>query len=128
MSSTIDLVEKKRVLLESIDTGNGPNKITDEIRKNEMGADLHKLKVISEALLNNPIIGYHNLNGLRNKIHEVREVFGDLSLDYFVLAETKIKMNKSVNIAKSRQRHDTPLNNFLFHVPNHALRDLFMLN
>ena len=127
MSSTIDLVEKKRVLLESIDTGNGPNKIIDE-RKNEMDADLHKLKVISEALLNNPIIGYHNLNGLRNKIHEVREVFGDLSLDYFVLAETKIKVNKSVNIAKSRQRHDTPLNNFLFHVPNHALRDLFMLN
>ena len=127
MSSTIDLVEKKRVLLESIDTGNGPNRIIDE-RKNEMGADLHKLKVISEALLNNTIIGYHNLNGLRNKIHEVREVFGDLSLDYFVLAETKIKMNKSVNIAKSRQRHDTPLNNFLLHVPNHALRDLFMLN
>ena len=52
MSSTIDLVEKKRVLLESIDTGNGPNKIIDE-RKNEMDADLHKLKVISEALLNN---------------------------------------------------------------------------
>ena len=50
-----------------------------------MGADLHKLKLIRKAHLNNPIIGYLNLNSLRNKIHEVSEVFGDLSLDYFVL-------------------------------------------
>ena len=42
MSSTVDLVEKKRILLESIDTSNSPNKTIDEIRKNEMGADLHK--------------------------------------------------------------------------------------
>ena len=85
MSSAVKLVEKKRVLLESIDTGNGPNKTIDEIRKTEMGADLHKLKLIRKAHLNNPIIGYLNLNSLRNKIHEVSEVFGDLSLDYFVL-------------------------------------------
>ena len=44
MSSGVKLVEKKRVLLESIDTGNGPNKTIDEIRKTEMGADLHKFK------------------------------------------------------------------------------------
>ena len=85
MSGAVKLVEKKRVLLESIDTGNGPNKTIDEIRKTEMGADLHKLKLIRKAHLNNPIIGYLNLNSLRNKIHEVCEVFGDLSLDYFVL-------------------------------------------
>ena len=42
MSSTVDLVEKTKVFLESIDTCNGPNKTIDEIRKNEMGADLHK--------------------------------------------------------------------------------------
>ena len=90
MSSTVDLVEKNKVLLESVDTGNGPNKTFDESRKNEMGADLHKLKLIRKAHLNNPIIGYLNLNSLRNNIHEMREVFGDLSLDYFVLAETKI--------------------------------------
>ena len=90
MSGAVKLVEKKRVLLESIDTGNGPNKTIDEIRKTEMGADLHKLKLIRKAHLNNPIIGYLNLNSLRNNIHEMREVFGDLSLDYFVLAETKI--------------------------------------
>ena len=80
MLSTVELVEKKRVLLESIDTGNDhdPNKTIDEIRKNEMGADLHKLKIIRKAHLSNSIIGYLTLNSLRNKIHEVREVFGDL--------------------------------------------------
>ena len=41
MSSTVNLVEKKRVLLESIDTSKGPNKTIDEISKNEMGGDLH---------------------------------------------------------------------------------------
>ena len=90
MSSTVDLVEKKRILLESIDTANSPDKTIDEIRKNEMGADLHKLKLIRNADLKNPIIGYLNLNSLRNKIHEVKEVFRDLSLEYLVLAETKI--------------------------------------
>ena len=93
MSRTVDLVEKKRVLLESIDTGNDPNKTIDKIRKNEMDADLHKLKLIKKAHLNNPIIGYLNLNSLRNKMHKVRELFGDLSLDYFVLAETKLMMS-----------------------------------
>ena len=90
MSSAVDLVEKNKVLLESIDTGNGPNKTINEIRENEMGANLHKLKLIRKAHLNNHIIGYLNLNSLRNKIHETREVFGDFSLGYFVLAETKI--------------------------------------
>ena len=34
MSSTVDLVEEKKVLFKSIDTGNGPNKTIDEIRNN----------------------------------------------------------------------------------------------
>ena len=78
------------MLLESIVTGNGPNKTTDEIRKNEMGADLQTLKLIRKAYFNNPIIGYLNLNNLRNKMDKMREVFRDLSLNYFILAEIKI--------------------------------------
>ena len=46
MSSTVDLVKKKRVLIESIDTGNAPNKTIDEIRKNETGAFLHTERLI----------------------------------------------------------------------------------
>lgn len=52
---------------ESIDRGNSPNKAIDEIEKNNMSADLHKLKLIREAHFNNPIIGYLNLKSLRIK-------------------------------------------------------------
>ena len=38
----------------------------------------------------NPLIGYLNINSLRNKIVDVRQVFGKLQLDYFVLNETKL--------------------------------------
>ena len=41
----------------------------------------------------NPLIGYLNINSLRNKIIDVREVIGKLSLDYFIISETKL--NKS---------------------------------
>ena len=40
--------------------------------------------------LRNPLIGYLNINSIRNKISDIREVFGKLQLDYFVLSETKI--------------------------------------
>ena len=63
----IILVEKNKILSESIDRGNSPNKAIDEIKKNNMGADLHKLKLIREAHFNNPIIGYLNLKSLRIK-------------------------------------------------------------
>ena len=39
-----------------------------------------------------------------------------------------IKVIKSVDIAKSWQRYDKTLNNFLLHVPNHTLKDMYMLN
>ena len=37
-------------------------------------------------------------------------------------------MNKSVYIAKSRQPYYQTLNSILLHVPNHALKDVYMLN
>ena len=39
-----------------------------------------------------------------------------------------LKVNKSVYIAKSRQWYYKTLNNILLHVPNHALKDVYMLN
>ena len=62
-----------------------------------MAADLHKLKLIRNADLEHPIIGYLNLNSLRNKMHEVKEVFRDLSLEYLVLAETKLMKSFPIN-------------------------------
>ena len=38
----------------------------------------------------NPLIGYLNINSLRNKIIDVREVIGKVSLDYLVISETKL--------------------------------------
>ena len=40
--------------------------------------------------LQNPLIGCLNINSLRKKIVDAREVFGKLQLDYFVLSETKL--------------------------------------
>ena len=39
---------------------------------------------------NNPLIGYLNINSLRNKIVDLREVMKTFSPDYFVVAETKL--------------------------------------
>ena len=36
------------------------------------------------------MIGYLNINSLRNKIIDLREVLKHISLDYFVLSETKL--------------------------------------
>ena len=37
-----------------------------------------------------PLIGYLNINSLRNKIIDVREILTKFSPDYFVFAETKL--------------------------------------
>ena len=39
----------------------------------------------------NPLIGYLNINFIRNKISDIREVFRKLQLNYFVSSETKIR-------------------------------------
>ena len=51
------------------------------------------LQILNKNRLNypaNPLICYLNINSLRNKIIDVREVIGKLSLDYFVISETKL--------------------------------------
>ena len=40
--------------------------------------------------LSNPLIGYLNINSLRNKIIDVREIFSKFSPDYFIFSETKL--------------------------------------
>ena len=47
----------------------------------------------------------------------------------FVLVNGKVfKVNRSVYIAKSGQQYDKTLNNFLKYVPNHVIKDMYMLN
>ena len=38
----------------------------------------------------NPLRGYLNINSLRNKMEDDRDVSGKLQLEYFVLSETKL--------------------------------------
>ena len=38
----------------------------------------------------NPLLGYVNINSVKNKIVDVREVFEKLQLDDFVLSEIKL--------------------------------------
>ena len=46
-----------------------------------------------------------------------------------VLVNGKVfKVNRSVYIAKSGQQYDKTLNNFLKYVPNHVIKDMYMLN
>ena len=46
----------------------------------------------------------------------------------FLILLLIIKVNKSVYIAKSEQPYDKTLNNFLLHVSNNALKDMYILN
>ena len=54
----------------------------------EKCSDLQALSNVRLKNPKNPEIGYLNINSLRNKIIDVREVFINLQLDYFVLSET----------------------------------------
>ena len=51
--------------------------------------DLQSLKVARFDNTGNPMIGYLNINSLRNKMIDLIEVLKQISLDYFVLSETK---------------------------------------
>ena len=51
------------------------------------------MQILSKNRLKYPtnlLIGYLNISSLRNKIINVRDVIGKLSLDYFVNSETKL--------------------------------------
>ena len=53
-------------------------------------SDLQSLKLVRSDNTENPMIGYLNLNGLWNKVIDLREVLKHIYLDYFVVSETKL--------------------------------------
>ena len=57
---------------------------------NPIEADLQILQEGRIKFHNNPLLGYLNINSLRNKVTYLRIIFKGLSLDYFVLSETKL--------------------------------------
>ena len=57
---------------------------------NNLAPDLQILHDFRLKYPRNLLIGYLNINSLRNKIIDLREIISYLQLDYFVLSETKI--------------------------------------
>ena len=55
-----------------------------------MEADLQILQDDRVKYHKNPLLGYLKINSLRNKVTDLRIIFKDLSLDYFVLSEAKL--------------------------------------
>ena len=55
-----------------------------------MGAELHLLPEDRRKYLNNLIICYWNIKGVRNKIADFQIIIQSLPLDYVVLSETKL--------------------------------------
>ena len=52
--------------------------------------DINKLENLRNENINNPIFAYYNINSLRYKIHDIKEIISRSLPDILVLAETKI--------------------------------------
>ena len=55
-----------------------------------MGAELHLLQKDRRQCLNNLLIGYMNINSVRNKTADLQIIIQNTPLDYLVLSETKL--------------------------------------
>ena len=57
---------------------------------NSSNFDLRYLREVRKEFANNPIIGYLNINSLRNKIVDLRQVLYESELDIVAISETKL--------------------------------------
>ena len=67
--------------------------LTKDTNKDTHPIDCTDLQMLKKDRLNyprNPLIGYLDINSIRIKISDIREVFGKLQLGCFILSETKI--------------------------------------
>ena len=53
-------------------------------------SELQILRKLRLKYPRNPLLGYLNINSVKNKITDVREMIGRLQLDYFVISDTKL--------------------------------------
>ena len=63
---------------------------TETENNNIENKNLENMRQLRLKYPNNPFISFLNINSLRNKIIDVREIIKQTSPDYFVLAETKL--------------------------------------
>ena len=60
------------------------------ILANDFDSDIDGLINFRKAFQNNPLIGYININSLREKIVSLREVLSKASIDILCIDETKL--------------------------------------
>ena len=82
--------------------------LRDVYRNNRQMSDLQILRKLRLKYPRNLLIGYLNINSLRNKIIDVRELIGRLQFDYFVISETKL---------------DCSFPSFQFHIVDYEIRN-----
>ena len=61
--------------------------------QNKIYSNVYELIELRNNYLNNPIIGYLNINSLRNKIIGLREIMSKAPLKIFCIDETKLDKN-----------------------------------
>ena len=66
------------------------NQISNKAKNTNQNLDIEKLIDLRKLYNNNPIIGYLNINSLRNKITQFREVCGKAPIDLLCIDETKL--------------------------------------
>ena len=64
--------------------------VTDLSRTSSLATDLQVLHHERLKHKKNPMIGYFYINSLRNKLTDLKVILKYLSLDYFILSETKL--------------------------------------
>lgn len=97
-TQTPQVSEEAQVFSDSSETQNSPLLLQNEIddlnqthnSNSEPESPLDSICKLRVANPDNPLLGYLNINSLRNKIVDVREIMSKFSPDYFVLAETKL--------------------------------------
>ena len=66
------------------------NQISNKAKNTNHNLDIEELINLRKLYINNPIIGYLNINSLRNKITQLREVCGKPPIDLLCIDETKL--------------------------------------
>ena len=75
------------------------------IKKGKIGLVSSGFEVLRENRLkyvNNPLIGYLNINSFRNKIVDLREIVVELSHDYYVFGTMILKHLTKISYQKGR--------------------------
>ena len=69
---------------------NVANQISNKAKNTNHNLDIEELINLRKLYTNNPIIGYLNINSLRNKITQLREICGKAKTDLLSIDETKL--------------------------------------